>query len=253
MSSDPMTALDFVISVLRQHENELNELSLRLEEMIKEITGKEVKNDLGKIQSNLTNIQKNLQELNKKVSSSESSDKNLETIIEKIEGQTQRFDILTESMKNIPTINEVDDLRTKFSSLTSNLKRLLSEEARVLPHDSPMLQLVNWSDIKSHTSNPELVIYNLSETSITVNVEKEGKRYVYTEFTPPETYVDEDLSQLLYGKMKSGLELIKKIERVEKGRVKIKFTIPKDFDVKSWLSWELKAPVDKIIEGKNIS
>jgi len=221
--------------------------------MIKEITGKDVKNDLEKIQRNLKNIQNNLQELNKRVKSSESLDKNLETIIEKIEGQTQRFDVLTGSIKNIPTINEVDELRTTFSSITSNLRTLLSEEARVLPTKSPILQLVNWSDMKSQTSNPELVIYNITETSISVNVEKEGKKYVYTEFTPPETYVDEDLSQVLYGKMKIGLELIKKVESLEQGRVKIKFSIPKDFDVKSWLSWELKAPVDKIIKGKNIS
>jgi archaellum component FlaC len=246
VSSDPMTALDFVISVLRQHESELNELSLRLEEMIKEITGKDVKNDLGKIQSNLKNIQKNLQELNKKASSSESSDKNLKKIIEKIDSQTQRFDVLTESVKSISSMDE-------FSSLTSNLRTLLSEKASILSTDSPILQLVDWSDMKSQTSNPELVIYNIAETSISVIVEKDRKRYVYTEFIPPETFVDEDLSQVLYGKMKSGIELIKKIERFEKGRVKIKFIIPEDFDVKSWLSWELKAPVNKIIEGKNIS
>jgi len=101
MSRGTITTLDFVISVLREHEKDLTELSDKLEEIITSASGQNMKKDVDQIQSILNELEQKVLSLDQKIESRTSS---IEDLLKQLMGQVliqnQNLNLLIEVMKN---------------------------------------------------------------------------------------------------------------------------------------------------------
>ena len=93
MSERTLTTLDFVISVLREHEKGLTALSEKLEETLSRVSGVSAKKNMDDIQS--------IEIL-------------LERLVEQVSIQNQNFDSLIKMMRDYPTKKELEDLIQKL-------------------------------------------------------------------------------------------------------------------------------------------
>ena len=120
-----MTTLDFVISVLREHENELTALSEKLEDVLSSVSGEDVKEDMGEIQFTLNELKQKILLLDQKFSASSNS--SIEILLKQLVGQisiqNQSLNQLVEAMKGYPTKKEVEELSASVLSLKSFIKK----------------------------------------------------------------------------------------------------------------------------------
>ena len=130
MSKGTLTTLDFVISVLREHEKDLALLSEKLEVILSSVSGEGVKEDLGEIQSTLNELKQKILVLDQKVTAS--SDSSIEVLLKQLVSQlsiqNQSLNLLVEAMGGYPTKKEVEELKASISSLNSSIEKLTSKK-----------------------------------------------------------------------------------------------------------------------------
>lgn len=129
MSKGTLTTLDFVISVLREHEKEMTLLSEKLETILSSVSGEGVKKDMGEIQSTLNEIKQKILVLDQKVtaSSKPSLEALLKQLVSQLSTQNQNLNLLIEAMKVYPTKKEVEEFEASISSFNSFIKKLVSK------------------------------------------------------------------------------------------------------------------------------
>jgi len=130
MSERTLTTLDFVISVLREHEKDLTILSDKLEDVLNSVSGKGMKKDVGKIQSALKEIKKKIHVLDQKVTAMNNSSVEtlLNQLLNQVSIQNKNLSLLIEAMKGYPTKKEMENLKTSIASVNSLVGKLVSKE-----------------------------------------------------------------------------------------------------------------------------
>lgn len=129
MSKGTLTTLDFVIGVLREHEKELNDFSDKLEEMVKDVSGKNLKKDMEQIEFNLDELKQKIVIMDKKMPISNGSDMEvlLQQLLDQISIQNQNMNILIEETKSRVTSKEINELKESVCSLNASIKELMSK------------------------------------------------------------------------------------------------------------------------------
>lgn len=128
MEKNSLTALDFVISVLREHERDLTVLSDRLEETLKSVAGKGVRRSLTEISSSIEVLAKEVRGLRAKLAASEVIAVSTKEIIESLEKQTsiqnQNIRRLSKLLKEAPNRVEVEELHGRVVTLMHLLNKI---------------------------------------------------------------------------------------------------------------------------------
>ena len=131
MARNSLSALDFIVNVLREHEKELTELSERLENTLTVVTRENVKQALDELSNSLQVLSKTMESLSERVGSQVDADIRLRKTIdslkeESLRQRTQINDVLNR-LKALPTKDDLEDLRSAIDTLntllsTKNLK-----------------------------------------------------------------------------------------------------------------------------------
>ena len=120
MSGGTLSTLDFVIGMLREHGEELTELSDKLEEIIADVYGHLLEKDMDEIQSAINGIGKKIQVLEQNNIATGSINSSIEVTIKQLVEQTlihnQSIELLIEAMKEYPTKKEIHEFKESLSS-----------------------------------------------------------------------------------------------------------------------------------------
>lgn len=117
MNKGTLTTLDFVISVLREHEKEMTLLSERLEDALNRVSN----NSGGK---NATDTHNVLKDLGERISSIESI---LEELLKQTASQNENLSLLIKAMGNYPTKMELEDLKESVSAFDNLIRNIVSK------------------------------------------------------------------------------------------------------------------------------
>lgn len=118
MNNGTLTTLDFVISVLREHEKEMSLLSERLEEALNRVSN----NSGGKDATDTHNV---LKDLGERISSIESI---LEELLKQTASQNENLSLLIKAMGNYPTKTELENLKESVSAFDNLIRNIVSKE-----------------------------------------------------------------------------------------------------------------------------
>ena len=118
MSKGTLSTLDFVISVLREHERDLTELGDKLEEVLSI--------SIGGMKKDLDEIRSILNELNQKIGTLNSPliETLLSQLVNQVTLQNQTIKLLIDGMKESPTKDEIKELKTSLSSIHRSIAKL---------------------------------------------------------------------------------------------------------------------------------
>jgi hypothetical protein len=229
-----MSALDFVIEVLREHEKELNGLSEKLESMIKDLTEGKIKESLNEIQKNLEALLRSFEGIHQSLSSFRELDKTLSDSLKILENMIRS---LKDVLEAIPSRAEIENLASGIRILQPPIPETVSRS------------LDEWADFKREASEANLIAYQVRGKNFCVKAFSRGIIYAYQESFPPPLEVKAGAQEHLQVRLRCGLSLTKIIERMDptKGTVRVNFSIPKD--VMLWLSSEFKVHPNSIVEG----
>ena len=129
MTEGTLTTLDFVISVLREHEKEMTQLSDKLEEVLNSASTDNLEKFMNEINAALKDIKQRL-----KASNQNTTDSNISSIenflvklVEQVTIQNQSLSLLLETMSKYPTKNELETLKTSISSFNSLIQSIESK------------------------------------------------------------------------------------------------------------------------------
>lgn len=130
MSKGTLTTLDFVISVLREHEKELIVLSEKLTTIIKSASGKGVKKDITAIQAILNELRQQIHTLDQRVMTINNSTTEmlLKQVVSQITLQNQSLNLMIETMKHYPSKQDIAALNTSIDNLNTLVKKLLTRQ-----------------------------------------------------------------------------------------------------------------------------
>ena len=117
MNKGTLTTLDFVISVLREHEKEMTLLSERLEDALNRVSN----NSGGKNATDTHNI---LKDLGERISSIENI---LEELLKQTASQNENLSLLIKAMGNYPTKMELEDLKESVSAFDNLIRNIVSK------------------------------------------------------------------------------------------------------------------------------
>lgn len=136
MTEGTLTTLDFVISVLREHEKEMTQLSDKLEKVLSRASTGNLEKDMNEIKTVLNDIKQRIKTSNQKtVDSNTSSIENfLVKLVEQITIQNQSLSLLLETMSNYPTKNELETLKTSISSFNNLIQSIESKVDSKVSH-----------------------------------------------------------------------------------------------------------------------
>ncbi|MEM2926292.1 MAG: hypothetical protein QXO94_02350 [Candidatus Bathyarchaeia archaeon] len=239
-----MSALDFVIEVLREHEKELTALGEKLEGMIKDLTEGKFREIVSEIQKTLETLLKDIESISQRLSAHIELDRSLSESLKEVADRIRSF---KEVMETAPSKAEVEKL---FSRL-STIEELASEIRRLKTSISePSIQtFAEWADFKREAIEANLIAYQFKEKTFCVKAFSHGRIYAYKESFPPTLEVKVGAQEHLQVRLRCGLSLTKIVEKIDptKGTVRVSFSIPKD--VMFWLSGELKVYPQSVVEG----
>jgi len=138
MARNSLSALDFIVSVLREHEKELTELSERLEKTLTVVGGEYVKRALDELSNSMQILDKTLKRLSEKIDSEVDSDIRFRETVDSLKEESQRQraqvnDVLNQ-LKSLPTRENLENLRRSIDTLNALLAekntKFLAEEER---------------------------------------------------------------------------------------------------------------------------
>lgn len=118
MNKGTLTTLDFVISVLREHEKEMTSLSEKLEDAINRMSNNSEEKDT-------TDVHAVLKDLEEKVSSIEGF---LGELLKQTANQNENLSLMIKAMANYPTRMELEDLRESISAFDNLIRKIVSSE-----------------------------------------------------------------------------------------------------------------------------
>ena len=121
MERNSLTALDFVINVLREHERDLTSLSDRLDETLRSVSGKSVKKRLNEINSALERLAGEVKDLKEKLVASEVIAVSSQEIVRSLEKQAalqrQNVERLSRVLREAPNRREIVELQKRIVAL----------------------------------------------------------------------------------------------------------------------------------------
>ncbi|MBS7610532.1 hypothetical protein KEJ36_05535 [Candidatus Bathyarchaeota archaeon] len=239
-----MSALDFVIEVLREHEKELTALSEKLEGLIKDLTDGKFRESINEIQKTLETLLRGFESINQRLSAHIELDRSLWESLKAIGDRIMSF---KEVMETAPSRAEVGNLVSRLSTieeLASEIRRLQASIS-----ETSIQTFAEWADFKREALEANLIAYQLKERSFCVKAFCHGRIYAYKESFPPTLEVKAGAQDHLQVKLRCGLSLTKIVEKIDtvKGTVRVGFSIPKD--IMFWLSGELKIHPHSVVEG----
>lgn len=121
MERNSLTALDFVINVLREHERDLTSLSDRLDETLRSVSGKSVKKRLNEINSSLERLAGEVKDLKEKLVASEVIAVSSQEIVRSLEKQAalqrQNVERLSRVLREAPNRREIVELQKRIVAL----------------------------------------------------------------------------------------------------------------------------------------
>ena len=126
MTKGTLSTLDFVISVLREHEKEMTQLSEKLEEVLNSASTNNLEPFMNEINTALNDIKQRLNAPNQNTAKPHNPpiDNVLVKLVEQITIQNQSLSLLLETMSNYPTKNELETLKTNISSFSSLIQNI---------------------------------------------------------------------------------------------------------------------------------
>ena len=134
MERNSLTALDFVINVLREHERDLTSLSDHIDETLQSVSGKGVKKRLNDVNTSIENLTGEVKELREKLVASEVIAISTEEIVRSLEKQAviQRRNIkrLSSLLREVPNRNEIVELQTRIVALADLLQVAVKNRLR---------------------------------------------------------------------------------------------------------------------------
>lgn len=134
MERNSLTALDFVINVLREHERDLTSLSDHIDETLQSVSGKGVKKRLNDVNTSIENLTGEVKELKEKLVASEVIAISTEEIVRSLEKQAmiQRRNIkrLSSLLREVPNRNEIVELQTRIVALADLLQVAVKNRLR---------------------------------------------------------------------------------------------------------------------------
>jgi archaellum component FlaC len=126
LERNSLTALDFVINVLREHERDLTSLSDRLDETLQSVSGKGVKKRLGEINGSIERLAGEVKELKEKLVASEVIAVSTKEIVRSLEKQAamqrQNIERLSGVLREVPNRREIVELQTRIVTLADLLQ-----------------------------------------------------------------------------------------------------------------------------------
>lgn len=129
-AKNSLSALDFIINVLREHEKELTELSDRLENTLTIVTGDNVRHTLDELRSSVQVLSRATELLSEKIESQANADVCFREIIDDLKEESRRekeqvSDILIQ-LKSFPTKDDLQSFRRAVDAINA----LLDEKNR---------------------------------------------------------------------------------------------------------------------------
>ena len=124
MNKGTLTTLDFVISILREHEKEMTLLSDKLEEVLSRISNENMEKDMNKIHVVLNDLKQKIIILDQKAVNPKNLtiELLLKELVKQISIQAQNITLLLETIRNYPTKNELKELKISISSFNNLIK-----------------------------------------------------------------------------------------------------------------------------------
>jgi len=118
MARNSLSALDFIINVLREHEKELADLSEKLENTLTVLRGEDLRRTLGELGNSVQVLSETIKSLSEKIDSQVNADMRL-----KEESQRQRAQIndILNRLDALPTRDDLTDLRRGVDALNTLL------------------------------------------------------------------------------------------------------------------------------------
>jgi len=134
LERNSLTALDFVINVLREHERDLTSLSDHIDETMQSVSGKGMKKRLNDVNNSIENLTGEVKELKEKLVASEVIAISTEEIVRSLEKQAviQRQNIkhLSSLLREVPNRNEIVELQTRIVTLADLLQVAVKNRLR---------------------------------------------------------------------------------------------------------------------------
>ncbi len=134
MERNSLTALDFVINVLREHERDLTSLSNRLDGTLKNVSGNGVKKRLGEINGSIERLAGEVKELKEKLVASEVIAVSTKEIVRSLEKQAamqrQNIERLSGVLREVPNRREIVELQTRIVTLADLLQVAVKNRLR---------------------------------------------------------------------------------------------------------------------------
>lgn len=136
MARNSLSALDFIVSVLREHEKELTELSERLENTLALVKGENVRRALDELTNSVQALSKTIGSLCEKIGSQVDAGIRFRETIDSLreESQTQRVQVndILDQLKALPTRDDLEDLRRAIDTLNALLAKEKEKPTDVL-------------------------------------------------------------------------------------------------------------------------
>lgn len=129
MNKGTLTTLDFVISVLREHEKEMTLLSDKLEDVLSRVPSENIEKGMSEVHTVLKDIKERISTLDQKTINSNVSsiESLLEKLMKQVAIQNQSLSLLVETMRNYPTKRELEELKASISSFNSLIQSITSK------------------------------------------------------------------------------------------------------------------------------
>lgn len=113
MNKGTITTLDFVISVLREHEKEMSTLCDKLDEVLEGTGNKGIHEDIGEVRVAVNNLKMEISNLDQKISGS--GDKSVENLLTRLSEQvallTKSLTMAVETLQNYPSKKEIENIK----------------------------------------------------------------------------------------------------------------------------------------------
>ena len=130
MNKGTLTTLDFVISVLREHEKEMTLLSDKLEELLDKFPSGNLNKDMGEIRSALNELRQTIVVSGKGSAGSgrSSIESLLEQLVRQVSAQTESISLLVEAISDYPTKKELNELRESILLFNNLIHQIVKKE-----------------------------------------------------------------------------------------------------------------------------
>lgn len=127
MSNNSLSALDFVVSVLREHEKELTALSEQLETALVEVRGENLRRSLYELSNSVQSLSQAVGSLSERLDSQLSLDTGLKGAVDDLKEESRRqkaqLNSILDQLRSLPTQDDFEDLRRAIDALRTNVTK----------------------------------------------------------------------------------------------------------------------------------